>query len=64
VKLSGCASKPITRSTCFDSSFILFLTVRQTDGNGAGADRHSGMRGGPQVGALRRCSFTKTESDA
>ena len=25
---------------------------------------HSGMRGGPHVGALRRCSFTETESDS
>jgi len=23
---------------------------------------HSGMRGGPHVGALRRCSFTETEN--
>ena len=42
----------------FASSFILFLTVMQADGNGSGAYMHSGMRGGPHVGALRRCSFT------
>jgi len=34
----------------------------QADGNGSGAFMHSGMRGGPHVGALRRCSFTETES--
>lgn len=32
------------------------------NGNGSGASMHSGMRGGPHVGALRRCSFTNTES--
>jgi hypothetical protein len=25
---------------------------------------HSGMRGGPHVGALRRCSFRETEIDS
>jgi len=25
---------------------------------------HSGIRGGPHVGALRRCSFTETESNS
>ena len=25
---------------------------------------HSGIRGGPHVGALRRCSFANTESDS
>jgi hypothetical protein len=25
---------------------------------------HSGMRGDPHVGALRRCSFTNTESNS
>src|SRR5208283_3596940 len=25
---------------------------------------HSGMRGGPHVGAFRRCSFTETESNS
>src|SRR5438874_13838333 len=34
----------------------------QTDGNGSGAYMHSGIRGGPHVGALRRCSFANTES--
>jgi len=34
----------------------------QADGNGSGDYMHSGMRGGPHVGAFRRCSFTKTES--
>ena len=40
------------------------LTVMQADGNGSGAYMHSGIRGGPHVGALRRCSFTNTESDS
>src|SRR5712664_1631591 len=34
----------------------------QADGNGSGDYMHSGMRGGPHVGAFRRCSFTETES--
>jgi len=34
----------------------------QTGANGSGAYMHSGMRGGPHVGALRRCSFAKAES--
>jgi len=38
--------------------------VMQADGNGSGAYMHSGIRGGPHVGALRRCSFTKTESNS
>ena len=33
----------------------------QADGNGSGDYMHSGMRGGPHVGAFRRCSFTETE---
>jgi len=33
----------------------------QADGNGSGDYMHSGMRGGPHVGAFRRCSFTDTE---
>ena len=38
------------------------LIVMQADGNGSGAYMHSGMRGGPHVGALRRCSFTEAEN--
>jgi hypothetical protein len=34
----------------------------QADGNGSGAYMHSGMRGVPHVGALRRCSFANAES--
>ncbi len=41
-------------------SFI-FVHVAQADGNGSGDYMHSGMRGGPHVGAFRRCSFTETE---
>ena len=33
----------------------------QADGNGSGDYMHSGMRGGPHVGAFRRCSFTEAE---
>src|ERR1041385_3761283 len=63
VKLSGWASKPMTRSTGWESWFIFgSLTVVQADGNRSGAYMHSGMRGGPHVGALRRCSFTNTRN--
>jgi len=34
----------------------------QADGKRAGDYMHSGMRGGPHVGAFRRCSFTEAES--
>src|SRR5438876_5091171 len=40
--------------------FVSF--VMQADGNGSGDYMHSGMRGGPHVGAFRRCSFTKREN--
>jgi len=40
------------------------MMVVQADGNGLGDYMHSGMRGGPHVGAFRRCSFTKTESNS
>ena len=33
----------------------------QVDGDGPGDYMHSGIRGGPHVGAFRRCSFTETE---
>src|SRR5215468_2958209 len=62
VKLSGCESKPITRSTFFVSVFIFALRLCRRTENGSGAYMHSGMRGGPHVGALRQRSFTKSES--
>src|SRR2546430_16706103 len=66
VKESGWESKPITRPFGFASFsislFIVHMMVVQADGNGLGDYMHSGMRGGPHVGAFRRCSFTKTES--
>ncbi len=37
------------------------MVVVQADGNGPGDYMHSGMRGGPHVGAFRRCSFTEAE---
>src|SRR5882757_344858 len=40
------------------------MMVVQADGNGRGDYMHSGMRGGPHVGAFRRCSFTETESNS
>ena len=36
----------------------------QADGNGSGDYMHSGIRGGPHVGAFRRCSFANTESNS
>src|SRR5437868_15336922 len=40
------------------------MMVVQADGNGRGDYMHSAMRGGPHVGAFRRCSFTETESNS
>src|ERR1700689_983079 len=62
VKVSGCGSGPIPRGFAVAFLFMLFFSlVMQADGNGSGDYLHSGMRGGPQVGAFRRCSFTDTE---
>ena len=41
--------------------YPFYFLVVQADGNGSGDYMHSGMRGGPHVGAFRRCSFTETE---
>src|SRR5262249_30667909 len=46
------------------SSLCFYHWVVQADRNGSGAYMHSGMRGDPHVGALRRCSFTNTESNS
>src|SRR5689334_7629042 len=68
VKESGWESKPITRPFVFASFsisvFIVHMMVVQADGNGLGDYMHSGMRGGPHIGAFRRCSFTGTESNS
>src|SRR5258705_5932777 len=54
----------MTLWTELESMFMVVLSVIQADGNRPGDYMHSGMRGDPHVGAFRRCSFTKTESDS
>src|SRR5437867_3081275 len=51
---------PLDKRCIIIHLFVFF--VMQADGNGSGDYMHSGMRGGPHVGAFRRCSFTETEN--
>src|SRR6185295_7179157 len=44
---------------CFLIHGLLLMLCRRAE-IGSGAYMHSGMRGGPHVGALRRCSFAIT----